>query len=86
MGLLKVFPLLFHFQHVLAVELSAQHKLNGVQAINSQIYTEKINQKALYDLFAAYLHTKPLEELLERVERERRDAQLRILIWSLVRE
>ena len=38
--------------------------------------------KAPYNLFAAYLHNKPLEELLERVERERRDAQLRILIWS----
>jgi hypothetical protein len=56
--------------------------LNGVQAIDSQIDTGKINQKALYNLFAAYLHTKPLEELLERVERERRDAKLRILTWS----
>lgn len=53
-----------------------------MQAIDSQIDTGKINQKAPYNLFAAYLHTKPLEELLERVERERRDAQLRILIWS----
>jgi hypothetical protein len=46
----------------------------------------KINQKALYNLFAASLHAKPPEEPLERAERERRDAQLRILIWSLVRE
>jgi predicted CopG family antitoxin len=33
-----------------------------------------------HNLFAAYLRTKPLEELLKRVERERRNAQLRILI------
>jgi hypothetical protein len=51
-----------------------------VQSIDSQINTGKINEKNLYSLLAAYLHIKPLEELLGRVERERRDAQLRILI------
>ncbi|MGB9372122.1 MAG: hypothetical protein WCB79_09375 [Halobacteriota archaeon] len=39
-------------------------------------------KQPIYKLFAAYLHTVPLEELLASVERARRDAQLRILIWS----
>jgi hypothetical protein len=34
-------------------------------------------QQALYNLFAAYLQTVPLEELIDGVERARRDAQLR---------
>ena len=29
------------------------------------------NKKAFYNLFAAYLHTVPLEELIESVERAR---------------
>jgi hypothetical protein len=40
----------------------------------------KPNQQALYNLFAAYLHTVPLEELIDRVERARRDAQLRQVV------
>jgi hypothetical protein len=52
-----------------------------VQAIHPQAATSDKKQ-ALYNLFAAYLHTMPLEELIEGVERARRDAQLRILIWS----
>lgn len=40
----------------------------------------KPNQQALYNLFAAYLHTVPLEELIESVERARRDAQLRYVV------
>ena len=39
-----------------------------------------MNQQALYNLFAAYLHSVPLEELIERVERARRDAQLRYVV------
>lgn len=34
----------------------------------------------LFNLFAAYLHTMPLAELLESVERARRDAQLRYVV------
>src|SRR5271157_2778733 len=37
-------------------------------------------EEALYKLFAAYLHTVPLAELLESVERARRDAQLRYVV------
>ncbi len=40
----------------------------------------KPNQLALYNLFAAYLHTVPLEELIDSVERARRDAQLRHMV------
>ena len=39
-------------------------------------------REAVYNLFAAYLHTVPLSELIDSFERARRDAQLRILIWS----
>ncbi len=37
-------------------------------------------KQAVYNLFAAYLHTVPLAELLESVERARRDAQLRYVV------
>jgi hypothetical protein len=50
-----------------------------VQAIQSQTYTVDKKQ-ALYKLFAAYLHTVPLEELIDSVERARRDAQLRYVV------
>jgi len=40
----------------------------------------KPNQLALYNLFAAYLQTVPLEEMIDSVERARRDAQLRHII------
>src|SRR5665647_1783068 len=40
----------------------------------------KPNQQALYNLFAAYLHTVPLEELIDSVERAHRDAQLRYVV------
>jgi len=36
--------------------------------------------QSLYNLFAAYLRTVPLEELLTSVERARRDAQLRFVV------
>jgi hypothetical protein len=51
-----------------------------VQAIHSKINTTNTNQQALFNLFAAYLHTVPLEELICRVERARRDAQLRHVV------
>jgi 1,4-dihydroxy-2-naphthoyl-CoA synthase len=37
-------------------------------------------KQAVYNLFAAYLHTVPLEELIESVERARRDAQLKYVV------
>jgi hypothetical protein len=37
-------------------------------------------KQALYNLFAAYLRTVPLEELIESVERARREAQLRYVV------
>jgi hypothetical protein len=37
-------------------------------------------RQALYKLFAAYIHTIPLEELIESVERARLDAKLRYVV------
>lgn len=37
-------------------------------------------KQALHKLFAAYLHTVPLKELLEGVERARVDAKLRYVV------
>jgi hypothetical protein len=50
-----------------------------VQATQSKI-TKGEKQQALYILFAAYLHTVPLEELIDNVERVRRDAQLKYAV------
>jgi hypothetical protein len=47
-----------------------------VQAIHHQTDVSQTKQ-ALYKLFAAYVHTIPLEELIESVERTRLDAKLR---------
>jgi hypothetical protein len=47
-----------------------------VQAIQPLTNTGDKKQ-ALYNLFAAYIHTVPLEQLIESVERARRDAHLR---------
>lgn len=51
-----------------------QHRFTVVQLINSHTGDKK---QALYNHFAAYLHSVPLEQLLESLERARRDAQLR---------
>jgi hypothetical protein len=37
-------------------------------------------KQALYKLFAAYIHTVPLEQLLESIERARLDAKLRYVV------
>jgi hypothetical protein len=50
-----------------------------VQAIHPKTQTSDTKQ-ALYNLFAAYLHTVPLEALTASVERARRDAQLRYVV------
>lgn len=59
--------------------ISCNTNLIVVQTTHPQI-TRKPNQQALYNLFAAYLHTVPLEELIESFERARRDAQLRYMV------
>jgi hypothetical protein len=50
-----------------------------VQATHPQIHTGDKKQ-AIYNLFAAYIHTIPLEELIESVERARLDAKLRYVV------
>jgi hypothetical protein len=50
-----------------------------VQAIHPQTLTGDKKQ-AIHNLFAAYVHTMPLEELIESVEQARRDAQLRYVV------
>jgi hypothetical protein len=50
-----------------------------VQAIHPQINTGD-KRRAIYSLFAAYIHTIPLEELIESVERARLDAKLRYVV------
>lgn len=37
-------------------------------------------KQAIYNLFAAYVHTVPLEQLIKSVELARRDAQLRYVV------
>jgi hypothetical protein len=54
-------------------------KRTFVQAIHPQTYSGDKKQ-ALYNLFAAYIHTAPLEELVASVEQARRDAQLRYVV------
>ena len=50
-----------------------------MQVIHAQ--TNKSDKRqALYNLFAAYIHTVPLEELLASVERARLDAKLRYVV------
>jgi hypothetical protein len=50
-----------------------------VQAICPRTDVEDRKQ-VVYNLFAAYLETMPLEELLDGVERARRDARLRYVV------
>jgi hypothetical protein len=56
-----------------------QRKTPLVQAIHPK--TEIGDKKqALYKLFAAYIHTIPLEKLIESIERGRLDARLRYVV------
>jgi len=50
-----------------------------VQVIHTQTNKGEKRQ-ALYNLFAAYIHTIPLEELIESIERARLDAKLRYVV------
>jgi hypothetical protein len=38
-------------------------------------------KQKIYNLFAAYLHTVPLEVLIESIERARRESQLRHIVF-----
>jgi hypothetical protein len=49
-----------------------------VQAIDLTDIGDK--KQAIFNLFAAYIHTIPLEELIESVERARLDAKLRYMV------
>ena len=50
-----------------------------MQVINSQTDIDDKKQ-SLYNLFAAYIHTIPLEELIKSAERAQRDAKLRYVV------
>ena len=50
-----------------------------MQAIHAYHATAE-TREAIYNLFAAYLHTVPLKELIESVERPRLDAKLRYVV------
>ena len=50
-----------------------------MQAIHAHHSTAE-TREAVYNLFAAYLHTVPLSELIDSFERARRDAQLRYVV------
>jgi hypothetical protein len=72
------FSFILHFQHVL-LHYHLSQRLSLVQAIR----THKVGGEtkgAIYNLFASYLHTVPLEQLIESVERARRDAKLRYVV------
>jgi hypothetical protein len=72
-----IFP--FTFGTFLQLRYHRQHKTPFVQAIHPQTVTGDKNQ-ALCNLFAAYIHTVPLEELIESVERAKLDAKLRYVV------
>ncbi|MFZ0010427.1 MAG: hypothetical protein WAL97_00755 [Halobacteriota archaeon] len=50
-----------------------------MQAFHPQTITT-YKKQAMYNLFAAYIHTMPLEELIESVEQARLDAKLRFVV------
>ena len=50
-----------------------------MQAIHAHHSTAE-TREPIYNLFAAYLHTVPLSELIDSFERARRDAQLRYVV------
>ena len=59
--------------------ITCQINLSLVQAIHAQHSTAE-TREAIYNLFAAYVHTVPLADLLESLERSQRDAQLRYVV------
>jgi hypothetical protein len=83
-GLLTVYLLrfpafFFTFNTFLHSGYLRQNKTPVVQAIHLQ--TDTCDKKqALYNLFAAYLHSVPLSELIESVEQAQLDAKLRYVV------
>jgi hypothetical protein len=73
------FSFIFHFQNVLAHDYRLSGRRAFVQVMRPLTHTDNKKQ-SLYNLFAAYIHTVPLEQLIESVERARRDAQLRYVV------
>ncbi len=68
-----------HFRHVLTTGLS---RVAQIHICASDPFPDPYRQQETnpYSLFAAYLHTMPLEELLKNVEHARRDAQLKYVV------
>ena len=55
------------------------NRLSFVQMIHAHNSTSE-TREAVYNLFAAYLHTVPLSELIDNFERARLDAKLRYVV------
>ena len=70
----------FYFRHVLTVALSGSSRIQHLCKQSTPTTDIGDKKQAIYNLFAAYLHTVPLEELMESVEHARRDAQLRYVV------
>ena len=82
MSLRSGFPLFFlsfTFSTFLPRDYDLQHNFTVVQVTQPKITVAEKNQ-ALYNLFAAYLHTVPLSELIESIERAWRDVRLRYVV------
>ncbi len=71
-----LFPFSFRFQHVFAVELSLSAHTEHLCKQHYRTH-RRDKKQGIYNLFAAYVHTVPLEQLIESVELARRYAQLR---------
>jgi hypothetical protein len=69
----------FTFSTFLQLHYHLSSRRTFVKAIHRQTGTGDKKQ-ALYNLFAAYLHTVPLEQLVESVERARLDAKLKYVV------
>ena len=70
---------MFTFSTFLPRDYYVSGRRTFVQAIYHQINKGETEQP-LYNLFAAYIHTVPLEQLLESIERARLDAKLRYVV------
>jgi hypothetical protein len=69
----------FTFGTFLQLHYHLSDRLSFVQAIYAHHSTAETRED-IFNLFAAYVHTVPLEELIESVELARRDAQLRYVV------
>jgi hypothetical protein len=69
-----------HFRHVLAAPLSPARSTCILCKPFTPRKSKPKTKEAIYNLFAAYVHTVPLQDLTEMVERSRRNAQLRYVV------